>query len=88
MNSAFIDFIANLAETHPETTVADVLERIMLERQCIEIEGEDAFSPDDLIEIEDKWRVLIHCYSWPPEMPVRDALRQAYNPVRWWRLLE
>lgn len=47
MNSAFVDFIVNLAEMHPETAVAGVLARIMLERHCIEIEGQDAFSPDE-----------------------------------------
>lgn len=84
MSSAFIEFISNLAYREPETTVADVLVRIMLERQCIEIEGQDAFSLDELAEIERKWRILIRSYQWAPEMLLDEALRDRRSPIRWW----
>lgn len=59
MNGAFAHFVLLLVKTHPKTTVADVLERIVLERLYITIEGQDAFSLDELAEIERNWMVLI-----------------------------
>ena len=88
MNSALVEFIVNLVETHPETTVADVLERIMLECHCIRIEGQDAFSLGELAEIERHWRVLIRRYRWPPEKRLEAALKDTRGPIQWRRLLE
>lgn len=88
MNSAFVEFIVNLAETRSDSTVADVLERIVLERHCIAIEGQDGYSLEDLKEIERQWRVLIRCYGWPPEKSVEAALRDTRMPIPWWRLAE
>lgn len=88
MNSTFVEFIVNLAQVRPETTVADVLERIMLERHCIEIEGQDAFSPDELSAIERDWRILIRCYRWAPDKRLEAALRDARQPIPWRRLIE
>lgn len=88
MNSAFVEFISNLADREPETTVADVLDRIMLERQCIEVDGQDAFSLDELAEIERKWRILIRSFEWSPDVLLSDALGERRDPTPWWRAAE